>query len=330
VVLQPLVHIDLNQLLHDDEKTLSLAEAQLVRQMAVVAGQNLGSVEESVLGDVDAAYGGGGLFQLVGMAMAHDEGEFKHFFEVMSGWLAMRSVLGWDKPRALDPDNARLRQSKEGARLALNVLQPSLSRKLYRAGRHHGSLVYGLGGARILVSHPFRGRVGDIYDVYNNSLDVVTSLQMRGFDGAFHFLDYLPGLETKVNGLPGWLAWFAIIAAHSDLVVFIRDPEGGFRTAQQQEIEFTPDRVHKKIVDVPRSELTWAKKTTDVEGLPRMYIGQGRMMTEDEWFAMETEHAMPLIEGYTDGSFPQDRLVVIHESGDVSQYPLDYPVYEMA
>ena len=177
------------------------------------------------------------------------------------------------------------------------------------------------------MSHPFRGRVGDIYDVYNNSLDVVTSLNIRGFDGAFHFLDYLPGLDRKVNGVPGWLAWFSIIAAHSDLVVFIRDPEGGFRTAQKQEIEFTPDRVHKKIVDVPRAELTWAKKTDEGEGLPRMYIGEGGMMTEEEWFAMEAEHAMPFIEAYTDGSFPDDRVVVIEESGSIAEFPLDHPVY---
>ncbi len=330
MVLQPLYDIETNQLLRANEKTLSLADAQAIRQVAEAAGQNLATVPGSVLDDVHAAYGEPGLFQLVELAMAHDEGEFQHFYEVTSGWLAMRSVLDSGTRRSLAPDNASMRQPSEGTRLPLNVLQPSLSRKLYRAGRHHGSLVYGLGGPRILVSHPFRGRVGDIYDVYNNSLDVVTSLNIRGFDGAFHFLDYLPGLDRKVNGVPGWLAWFSIIAAHSDLVVFIRDPDGGFRTAQKQEIEYTPDRVHKKIVDVPRAELTWAKKTDEGEGLARMYIGDGRMMTEEEWFAMEAEHAMPFIEGYTDGSFPQDRLVVIDESGSIDQYPLDYPVYGTA
>ena len=327
MALQPLVQIDVNQLLHPDEKTLSLAEAQLLRQLAEVAGQNLGSVSESMLTDVAAAYGEGGLFQLAGLAMSLDEGEFQHFFSVTRDWLAIRSTITSNEVMPLAPDNEMLRQSPEGALLALNVLQPSLSRKLYRAGRHHGSLVYGLGGPRILVSHPFRGRSGDIYDVYNNSLDVVTSLYMRGFDGAFHFLDYLPGLEAKVNGVPGWLAWFSIIAAHSDLIVFIRDPEAGFRTAQRQEIEFTPDRVHKKIVDVPRAELTWAK-TSDAAELPRMYVGEGGMMSEEEWFAMEAEHAMPFIESYSDGGFPQDRLFVLDEAGEVSQYPLGYPVYE--
>lgn len=42
------------------------------------------------------------------------------------------------------------------------MVQSSLSRKLYRAGRHHGSLVYGLSGPRILVSHPFQGQE-DVY-----------------------------------------------------------------------------------------------------------------------------------------------------------------------
>jgi len=69
------------------------------------------------------------------------------------------------------------------SRLNLNVLRPSLSRKIYNPGRHEGYVVYGLGGPRILVSYPFHGATDEEYDVYTNSIDAVTSLTMRGYHG---------------------------------------------------------------------------------------------------------------------------------------------------
>jgi hypothetical protein len=328
VVLQPPCTIELNHLLRGGEQRLTIEDVKLLRLAADAARQNLRTVDDGTILRVHAAYGEAGLFQLVLLATAHTEDEFRHFFEVAAGALALRSVVDTGRAAPLPLHNAQLRQSRAAAaRLNLNILQPSLSRKLYRAGRHHGSLVYGLGGPRILVSHPFRGKAGDIYDVYTNSVDVVTSLITRGFDGTFHFLDYLPGLNGKVNEVPGWLAWFSIIAAHSDLIAFIHDSKDGFRPAQQQEIEFTPDRVHKTIVDIPHGELRWAKAPDDVSGLPRMYIGKGGQLTEEEWFAMEAEHAMPFIEFYTDQGMPRDRLIVLGEDGSRTNYPLDYPVY---
>jgi hypothetical protein len=89
--------------------------------------------------------------------------------------------------------------------------------------------VYGLGGPRILVSHPFQGRTEDIYDLYANSIDVVTSLCLRGYRGTFHLLDYLPGLNPEIEGVPAWALWFSIIAAHSDLIIFVKEFEGDFQ-----------------------------------------------------------------------------------------------------
>lgn len=176
-----------------------------------------------------------------------------------------------------------------------NLVQPSLSRKLYRAGRHHGSVVYGLGGPRILVSHPYRGIDGEAYDLYNNSIDVVSSLHMRGFYGTFHFLDYLPGLNYDIEGVNAWLLWFSLIAGHSDLVLYIKEYEGDFGASQQEEIELTLDRVQKKIVEIPHDELKWVKESPEVADMPVLYVGQDGMMTQEEWYATEADHAAPLV-----------------------------------
>ncbi len=127
---------------------------------------------------------------------------------------------------AVEVDNERLPAGDVVGDFNCNVLQPSLSRKLYNPGRHPGYLVYGLGGPRILVSHPFRGATGELYDVYANSADVVTSLILDGYNGSFLFLDNLVGLNTDVRGVPAWLVWFSLIAVHSDIVLFIREHNG--------------------------------------------------------------------------------------------------------
>ena len=186
-------------------------------------------------------------------------------------------------------------------------------------------MVYGIGGPRILVSHPFQGINGEVYQVYDNSVDVVTSLMKRGYFGTFLFLDNLPGLNVEVEGVPAWLLWFSIIATHSDLVVFVKEYDEDFGLSQKREIDFTPDRVQKKIVEIPYEELTWATKPDlgDVD----LYIGRDGMMTREEFNKEDANDVAPLIEQYASPDVPKDRLIVIDESDNLTQYPLDYPVY---
>ena len=53
-----------------------------------------------------------------------------------------------------------------------------------------------------------------------------------------------------VDGVPAWLIWFSVIAAHSDIVLFVKEYEEDFGLAQQREIEFTPDRIQKKVIEI--------------------------------------------------------------------------------
>jgi hypothetical protein len=196
--------------------------------------------------------------------------------------------------------------------------------------------VYGLGGPRILVSHPFRGISpnGELYDVYRNSINIVASLMDRGYRGTFLFLDNLPGLNFEVKRIPAWLAWFAIVAAHSDLVAIIKVRERDLSESQKGEVEFTPDRVQKKLVEIPSGELSWASQSEDLSDLEHLYVtgepGSGWSTSREQFSEMEAAHAKPLIESYSSDDFPQDRLIVLDESGDFSFYPLDYPVYQPA
>lgn len=324
------LRIKINTLLRGNEKSLSLGEILLLRSVhllgrAVGQSQNLAALPEKFFRDVEAVYGGTALFKLGFLASAHTQDDFNHFIAPLAAGLdVMRSATTETELRC---DNDTLRQGRDLARFNSNVLQPSLSRKLFNPGRHHGYLVYGLGGPRILVSHPFQGSRGETYDIYNNSVDVVTSLMNRGYFGTFLFLDNLTGLNAEVNGAPAWVLWFSMIAAHADLVVFVKEYEGDFGKSQRLEIAFTPDRVQKKIVAIPHSELTWATlPEEDPEAY--LYIGTDRALTREEWYAEEAKHAMPFVEGYAQLEFPKDRIICISEVPEMTQYPLDYPAYQ--
>lgn len=325
--------IERNRFLHGAGKAIKLDEFLMLLQVAKLGDEKLGRqinlavLSESLVHRVNAVYGGEGLFQLTMLAMAHERREFEHFIEPLEWILAIEEMAKTQEPEAISYDNHALRQSATLAQFNTNVLQPSLSRKLYRAGRHHGSLVYGLGGPRILVSHPFQGRTEDIYDLYANSIDVVTSLCLRGYRGTFHLLDYLPGLNPEIEGVPGWSLWFSIIAIHSDLILFVREYGGDFQWAQRLEIEMTPDRVRKKIVSIPHDELKWTKKIDGPAGHKSICLGERGLMNEEDWLKMEAEHAMPFIQNYMRPGIPRDRLIQIGESGGVKEFPLDYPAY---
>jgi hypothetical protein len=323
-----------NALLDGAEKTMALEEILGMKELFATSGEhgegvvdNFAAISETQLLEIYSEHGPGGLFRLAYMAFSQGQYDFKHFFSVIADELKFRPLLRHEQD--LECDNNRLSACKDLAMFNSTVLQPSLSRKLYNPGRQPGYLVYGLGGPKILVSHPFRGINGEFYDVYRNSLDVVTSLILRGYHGTFLFLDNLPGLDSTLNGIPAWLAWFSLIAGHSDVVLFVKQHEGGFGQWQRGEIDFTPDRVQKKIVDIPYEELIWASDPEVKEGTEVIYVtGKAGGSTKGDFDAIEAEHAGPLIEGYATSRFPRDRFIRIDEQGDVTQYPLDYPLYE--
>ncbi len=330
------VLVDKNVLLHSEPAGLPLAHVKALKMLSDMAKKekiseegefNLAAVTDWEIEQVHERWGEPGLLQLMILATSLTAREFEHFFGLTRGLLRLGNLVDGGNQRAIGYDNASLPSEASTHAFNTNVLNPSLSRKLYRAGRHHGSLVYGLGGPRILVSHPFQGIDGDIYDVYANSIDVVTSLNMRGYHGTFHFMDYVGGLDYELGRFPAWAIWFAVIATHSDLVLFVKEFEGDFGASQQIEIAVTPDRVRKKIVEIPHNELSWAKKPASTDGLERMYVTEAGLVSEEEWKASEASHAEPFITQYVDGGFPSDRLIVIRD-GRVDEYPLDFPVYD--
>ena len=147
------IRIKTNVLLEGAEKTMALTEAMLLKQVselgASIAGESSGSslarVSDDQLIAVEAEYGAGGVYRLAYLASAHSPGDFEHFFSLISDDLQMVPARELMEPLELICDNEHLPQSEEVEKLALNVLQPSLSRKLYNPGRHPGYLVYGRG-----------------------------------------------------------------------------------------------------------------------------------------------------------------------------------------
>ena len=330
------IALDKNVLLHSEPAGASLEQAKAMKMIADLgkgmgegkAGQlNLASVPEEEIDRVHDNWGEPGLLQLLILAMSLNPNEFEHFYGLTRDTLRLADVIDDGNERTIEYDNASLAADRSLGTFMSNVLNPSLSRKLYRAGRHHGSLVYGLGGPRILVSHPFQGVQDKIYNVYANSIDVVTSLNLRGYHGTFHFLDYVGGLDYEIAGFPAWAIWFSVIATHSDLVLFVKEFEGGFGESQQLEIALTPDRVRKKIVEIPHDELSWAEKPESTAGREAIYVTEEGAVSEAEWNRMEASHAEPFITSYVEGGFPSDWLLVLREDR-VEEYPLDFPVYD--
>ncbi len=147
--------------------------------------------------------------------MNSNETDLRHF----SGYVrdSLRLSMLFDQARApLEPDNSSLPADSVIGRFAHNVLNPSLSRKLYNPGCQQGYVVYGLLRPRVLVSVPFKGATEYLYDVFSNSLDVATGLNIRGYFGTFLMFDCVHGLNQEVDGIPAWLIFFSLIAAHSD------------------------------------------------------------------------------------------------------------------
>ncbi|MGW1362925.1 hypothetical protein ACWCQP_36650 [Streptomyces chartreusis] len=335
-----------NMLLRGTEKALSLESALAQRRAINVANntsdifvRNITTVSEEQLRAAHSLYGASGLFRLFELAKTNGSGDFHHFFRLIAedidpGQQAAREMLLQllgavtdiaSQPQELRCDNARLPQGGDLNRFNSNVLYPSLSEMFYHPGCNPGYLVYGLGGPKILISHPYRGINGQIYNLYANSVDVVTSLTMRGYKGRFLFLDYLPGLNNPKDGVEAWVLLFSMMAAHSDAVFFIKEYDDGFSESQHMEIAFTPDRVQKKIIEIPHLELLWAKGP-EVGTVDFHFTGKPNS-SKVAFEAQEAEHANPLIGLYSKPGFPRNALLRVDESGNFSSYPLDFPIY---
>ena len=333
--LSPRIHVKTNTLLKGPGPTMKLEDLLNVRQAVAPKGEaagdggvNLSSIPEETIRDVYSIYGSAGLYKLFFLAMGHDQRNFQHFFRLISNTIS----LGWIGPveneTKFQCDNDKLPEGEDMARYNSHIFQPSLARKLYNPGLHPGYFVYGLGGPKILISHPFQGINGEFYDVYNNSIDVVTSLMVLGYSGTFLLLDNMLGLNFKVDGVPAWVIWFSKIASHSDAVLFIKEYQSDFGESQKKEIEFTPNRVQKKIVAISHEELLWAAKPR--EGAADIYSDGKKEISKEAFYKLEAEHAEPLILEYAISGWPKDRLFRIDESNNVTQYPLNFQIYGAA
>lgn len=296
--------------------------------------KNLSSITKEDIENVYKRYGSQGLFNLMLLARSNSIEYFTHIFRLTRDNIAFLNAF--DKPDisqlmkespALVFDNKKLIASPDLNKFDHNVINPEASWKIFSPGSKPGYVVYGLGGPRILVSHPFKGRGKLSYAVYENSIDVVTSLNQRGYYGTFLFLDNIAGLEYDIHGIPAWLAWFSYIASLSDLVLFVKEHDGDFGPSQQMEIDFTPDRVNKKIIEVPSEELQWA--TDSKEDIQVISIGPKGILENDEFDNMvrDMTHAKGFVEMYAECGFPKDRIIRILENGSIEEYSIDYTGY---
>jgi hypothetical protein len=286
---------------------------------------NLRHLNEGFIRAVHHRYGGHGLTNLIVLAMGHDQWEFSHFIDYLRVSLSLQaSAPGIE---SVELDNHRLPANKSFHFYNTTYFQTTLARPLYAAGRHPGWLVYGVSGPRILVSHPFQGITGDVYNMYDNTSDIVAALTYRGYHGRFLFLDYMSGLDGEVNGIPRWALWFSIIAQHSDLVIFVRRFKGDFGPAQIIESQVIPDWVPKKIVQFLVTEFQNAKTPKLDPHMKREYCTEKGLVSKDEWDALQREHTQPHLDFWIRGSIPKDRFVHMQESGRVAEYPLNYELF---
>ena len=144
---------------------------------------------------------------------------------------------------------------------------------------------------------------------------------MRGYFGTFLSFDLMMGLNAQYFGKPGWLVFFSLVAAHSDLLLFIKEEGQDLSPAQYEEARFTPDRIPKKIVEFKAGELKWVPRAKEERDLRVVYVGKG-INSQEGWLNMEREFAEPLIEAYARDYIPNDRLFVLREDETVSEYPL--------
>lgn len=331
------LRIPTNRLLAGPEPGMALDEALAFATMATLAGglgldrhaegvANAAALDEATLRRFHRLWGEPGLGRVLRLAMSHPAADFARHQRVqraMADLVERGDVAGW---RHLLVEDASMPAGTALHGCNDNVLQPSLSRKLFNAGHAFGAITYGLGGPRILVSHPFRGADGELYGAYENSLDLALALVARGYHGRMLFLDNLLALNEPVAGVPAWLLWFSLIAAHADLVVFVTVARPGLSPAQTRELAMTPARVHRVRVTVAEDELAPVERVTPERVV---IIGERGRMSPEELRAVERERmgAMPLVRQYAQGSAPRDAIFVIDEQGHLAHHPADVVTY---
>ncbi len=314
-----MVHIKRNFLLRGADKTMSLDEARLI--MTLMLG------DDETLARFHRRFGESGLFRVIMMMYTQPSKEANQFFSFIRSQLPLQSS---EVPQEITfkCDNALLPQGPEVDALNTHVLQPSLARKLYHPGFRHGFVVWGLGGPDMLVSHPFRGVLGGTYSIVEGTRGIAEYLMANGYVGSYLFVDLLPGLSFEVRGQPAWLVWFAIIAAHSDVVLFVREQGSDFTDAQKLEIRFTPDRVQKKIIEVPAGVLRPRSSNELSEEEEEILYFTGTPDSSKEKFEeIEAKYAESLVRTYPSIDIPRNRLVRLDEHGQATYYPIDYPLY---
>lgn len=331
MIFPPSKKIATNQLLIPSENGIPLENMLKMVEFSIFAHEqgeldnNLRFFSSGLIHAVHSSYGEHGLTGLMLLAMGHEKWEFDHFISYLNISLALQKSI--KETVDLKLNNRDLPSNPAIHFFNTTYLQTTLARPLYAAGRHPGSLVYGVSGPRILISHPFQGITKDIYNIYDNASDLVAVLTHRGYHGRFHFLDYLSGLDEEINGVPRWAIWFSIIAQHSDLVVFVRRHEGELGSAQILESQVVPDWVPKIIEDIPISHIQNAPTPKLEPGMKRSYSVEGKTVSEEEWIELQKKHSHPHINFWSEGNIPKDRFVHMQENGRIEEYPLNVKLF---
>lgn len=307
------------------ENMLKLAEFSALAHSEGALDNNLRLLDPELIRAVEERFGGHGLTNLMILAMGHERWEFEHFISFLRVSLMLQGATRESEPVKLRnselPGNGRLQFFNT------TYMQTTLARRLYAAGRHPGALVYGVSGPRILVSHPFQGIAGEIYNMYANASDLVAALSCRGYHGRFHFFDYLSGLDDEIRGVPRWAIWFSIVAQHSDLVIFVKRFDGDFGPAQRLEAQVIPDWVPKTIEEVSISEIQNAETPRVEPGMKHSYWTKDGELSRGEWLKKQREESGWAIESWIRGNIPKNRFVHMEEQGTIKEYPLNYPLF---
>ena len=325
------LHVD------DGGPTISIADTLLLKQLADDAQEqermqrqgverpklveNFRLLSTETICGIHEHYGEGGLFRLHFLAsMCSNQRNFEHFLELIRVDLLFQNLRTGARRTRLNPDNRKLPSGPELKRFNHNVLDARVSRKLFNPGYREGTLIYGLGGPRILVSLPFVGATKFYYDCFGHSSDVITSLMLDGYHGTFFFLDSVEGLNKDFYGHPGWLLWFSFVSAHSDLILFVKIEDQDLSDAQKLEVAFTPDRVPKKIVEIRRGELTKAKSDGFDPAMEIFHFIEGEGFVPEQQFNVATRRfAEPHVRNYLRTSISSEHLVVYNERGWTEQ-----------
>ena len=299
------------------KKVADLGDASFMGREA-----NLALITEDFARQVHEAYGDAGLLELVLLVRGQDRPDVTHFLEPIEGIMALDSAVDEPEEMELVPDADLPRAFDGSAPLATRALRTDWARRLYRPGLHAAASVYGLGGPRILVSCPRSEG-----ELLSGARQVLTGLLVRGFRGRFHVLGPSQGLDAQVNGLAAQDAWFSLVAAHSDLVVFVRDSARGLDARQERELCFLPPWVRAKIVDLPASGGQGDSLPVSSGEAPRVYFEDGAILSEEAWRRKEAERSIALVREFVTGQGPRDRWSCRDEAGRVTEYPLDFDVY---